>query len=135
MPGTEFIGSELLKQVEGNYDRRIGALAEEINEFNALTVEQRHAAWRAAAERAVRNLATRIRSSAVNVTDAELEKFKINRPPYPGEFDYAISSRETQIENLEKAKAKALAYVSALAADQGVVTLHAADLRRIGYAL
>lgn len=129
--GTEFTQSELLKEVEGNYDRLIDELAEQINERNALTTEERHAAWRHAAERSVVELAKRVSEA----TDAELSRFSISSPPYPGESRYAIDSWEGRIKELQRAKDKALAYIRSLAATDGVVTLGASDLRRIGYAL
>jgi len=130
--GTEFIGTALLEQVAGNYDRRINELSEEINDLNALTVEERHAAWRASAEARVSDLFRRVNEA----TDAELSGFKIGSPPAPDDFKWTIQSKEAEIERLHKAKEKSLAYVKALAAGpDGVVSLGAADLRRIGYGL
>lgn len=127
--GTEFIGSELLVQVAGNYDRRIDELAEEISDLHALTVEERHAAWRASAEARLSEMFRRVNEA----TDAELADFRIGPAPRPDDYKYSIQAKESEIERLQKAKDKALAYISALAATEGVVTLGAADLRRIGY--
>ncbi len=129
--GTEFIGTELLKQVAGNYDRRINELCEEINSLNSLTIQERHAAWRASAEHAVRELFSDITQD--RATDAQLSGFRIGDPPGPRDHRWSIEAKEGEIERLQRAKDKALAYINSLAADQGVVTLAAADLRRIGY--
>jgi hypothetical protein len=129
--GTEFIGTELLKQVEANYDYRIAELEEELNQLNTLTFQERHQVWRATAERMVAELYLATLSGTA--TDSQLSHFSISSPPYEGDNDYKIESRERQIDDLRRAKGKALAYIKSLAAEQGVVTLSAADLRRIGY--
>lgn len=134
MPGTEFIGTQLLAEVEGNYDRRIEELTEKLNAVHALDDDQRHAAWRVSAVGRVRELNARIHRG--EATDAELSHFSISSPPYPGDRKYEIEGLERQIDDLERTKQKAMAYVRALAAGpDGVVTVAAADLRRIGYAL
>jgi hypothetical protein len=132
MAGTEFTRPALLGAVRGNYDRRIAELAQEINDLHALTVEERHTAWRASAEARLSDLFRRVNEA----TDAELTGFRIEGPPRPDDFRYRIRALDDQIDALQRAKEKALSYVSALAAtDSGIVTLNAADLRRIGYGL
>lgn len=129
--GTEFIGAALVGAVTGNYDRKIAVLQDELDALRRSTVAERYAAWRADAERTVSDLFRRINEA----TDAELSRFSIPSPPYPGEYDYRVTSLEGQIVRLREAKEKALAYVNSLAAEgpERVVTLYAADLRRIGY--
>ena len=129
--GTEFIGTELLEQVKGNYDRRIGQLQAQIDMWQASSIQERHRQWRAESEEAVHQLRNDILNGVA--TDSQLEGFRIKSAPSPTDFKYSIQHNEAEIERAVRARDKALAFVSSLAADQGVVTLGAADLRRIGY--
>ena len=129
--GTEFIGTALLDAVRSNYDRRIDELMEELDKLQSVTTLERYTAWRARAEEAVEDLWGAVNAGLA--TDSELTGFRIKSPPAPDDFKYVMQTKESEIERLQRAKDKALAYVGALAATDGVVTLSAADLRRIGY--
>lgn len=134
MPGTKFNHGQLATEVAGNYDLHIAALTEELDSLLTLSDEQRHTAWRASAERAVIDLAKRIGDE--DVTDAELSRFTIGSPPWPGDQDFKEKNLERRLADAEKNKHKALAYIRALQADEsGTVEVFAADLKRIGYGL
>lgn len=141
MAGTRFIQSTLANEVEGNYNRRIAEVQDELAELSQLTTDGQHAAWRATAESDVAELYERIVEG--DVSDVELTKFSIPYPPDPFGDDWKRERLQRQIADLEKARDKALAYIRSLAPvstinDDGTITDHvvevsAVDLKRIGY--
>lgn len=134
MPGTDFIGTALLAEVEGNYTRRLAELRAELEAMDTADPAERHKAWRAAAEEKVRKL---YRGTLDGTTsDSDLTRFSISSPPYRGDDDWSRRDLTRKITETEHARDKAMAYVRALAADEaGIVTVYAADLKRIGYGL
>lgn len=130
--GTEFIGLELREQVRGNYDQLIAKVLEEIEEMKSADHAARHRAWRSKAEAQVKQLWIDVTNGSV--TDSQLSSFSISSPPTPYDYRYTLQSKESEVERLSRARDKAVAYINSLAKDhEGVVTLGAADLRRIGY--
>jgi hypothetical protein len=128
--GTKFNKEDLIREVKGNYDRRIKEYEDRVTAEKAVTYEERMSKWREEQRARVLDLAGRIES----VGDLELSRFSIKSPPETHRLYYTEREAESAIRSLVATRDKTTAYVSALAANaDGVVELAAADLRRIGY--
>lgn len=129
--GTRFNVHELLKQSEKRYNDQIAELEAQIVNLEQTSIDDRHKKWRDDAEQAVLRLSDRV----YQASDAELCSFSIGDPPRPNEYRYTIQDKNRRTQSLSADRDKVLSYIRSLHAEDGVVDLATADLRRIGYPL